>query len=118
MMVELVVITRLMFFLPAQSVGVTLSVPDALRASKGGTVPMILSTILMSLCLGLAITVYMVILFSVLGFAFGDVSIPQPMVAITAMILAMPIYAAIFVFMAMEVTALSKLYQHGMENNA
>lgn len=113
-----VLLFRLMFFLPAQSVGVSLTLKETMKASKGEFGTFLLSSLFLGFAMLVAITIYSVIMASINMFMIGNAHLSQNAVAGISFVLAIPIYAIMFLYAAVEVTALSKLYQHGMQNNA
>jgi hypothetical protein len=109
---------RFMFALPAQSVGVTLSFKDVWRSSRGQVGPLILSGLYVGFLMVMAVMIYSVVMSAINMFVIGGAEISKNMAAGVSFFLSVPIYAAMFLYGAVEVTVLSKLYQAGMQNNA
>lgn len=108
---------RSSFLLPAKSQGVTLSLKDAMRASKGLFWPIFATVIIILLILLVTIIFYFLINYMVIGVSTGERAIEPMRATIVSFILSVPLVIAIFLCMAVYTTALSLAYQWGMQNN-
>lgn len=109
---------RFMFALPAQSVGVTLSFKDVWTSSRGQAGALIVNSLYVGFLMVMAITIYIVVMTAINMFVIGDSDISKNMAAGISFFISIPVYVAMFIYAAIEVVALSKLYQDGMRNNA
>ena len=109
---------RLMFFLPAKSVGVTLSYEDIKRASKGSMLRFVFSTLLTSVTFILVMSIYLLIVTVVLQASGASGEQTSLSSAFIAFFLSIPLYLSAFFYWAVNVTILSRLYNWGMQNNA
>jgi hypothetical protein len=109
---------RLMFFLPAQSVGVSLSYAEIKKASKGSMWRFIFGTSLATVAFGIIVSIYLIIVSVIVQATQSNVEVNNLPAALLAFFLSIPVYMAIFFYWATNVTILSRLYRWGMENNA
>lgn len=121
MIVGSVFLLRLYFILPARSVGVHLTVRDAMKVSKGATWPALGATIIYFMIFLLAATIYSSTVMAVIGMGTegGDGrNVSDFGVGFIQFLLSIPVLAAMFLLTAMNVTTVSKAYRWGMENNS
>ena len=108
---------RVSFLFPARSVGVKLSWTDAKRASKGLVWPLIGTNIIFGLIFVVAFSVYAFIVGFIVTVARDGVKPDRMEGFLTDLLLSMPILMAAFFLIAMCITALSRAYQWGIQNN-
>lgn len=109
---------RLMFFLPAQSVGVTLSYDDIKKASRGSMLRFVLAMVLTSVTFILILSIYLLIVSVILQATGTNEEASSLSSAFVAFFLSIPVYIAMFFYWAVNVTIMSRLYSWGMQNNA
>ena len=110
-----VTFARASFLFPAKSVGVNLSWQDAKRASKGLIWPLIGSNIIFGMIFVVAVTVYLSITGYIVFASFSNGTRFEAVVA--GLVLATPILLASLYVLALCITALSRAYQWGIQNN-
>ena len=112
------------YFLPALSMGVRLEIADVRRSSKRTIYPLMASVMLFFVIYSAVIGVYtyiaLAVLSSVSGHAVNLKPVPGMSISanVTSLFLILPLYFAAFLSYAMCITALSKAYRYGIENNA
>lgn len=111
-------IIRFSFKLPAKSVDVTLSMDDAKRASKGQIGKMIGAGVIIGLVYGATILLYGLVVALTVGMVVSGEEPTPMMTGIMTFLFGVPVTAAGFVLVALNVTVLSKAYQWGIQNNA
>ena len=108
---------QLSFLLPARSVGVGISFKEARQSSKGLLFPLIGASMIFGLLFTIILVVYSGVVGAVVTFVSGDVE-PQGLgLGFVGFILSLPVYISTFVLTALNITALSRAYQWGMQNN-
>lgn len=111
------VMLRLSFILPAQSVGVTLSLKEIIAASRGMTWPLIGANFIYAILFITGISVYSVIIGMLVSISAGDQDLKGLQFGFIALVSLIPVMLATLVLVALYTTALSKAYRWGMENN-
>lgn len=109
---------RLSFIFPAQAQGVSLTMGDVLRASRGMVLSLIGANFMMGLLFVVAFSVYGLVAGMIATVSGGDAELSRVGAASIGLVLSVPVHVAIFFVIAFGVTALSRAYQWGMENNA
>lgn len=113
----LIQLLRFSFVLPARSMNVKLSWNEARRVSRGLIAKLIGAGILVGLAFLAAITLYALIVGLIVGVQTQGGE-PGPAISgIITFIFGIPVQAAAFILMAINITMLSKAYQYGMQNN-
>ena len=118
MIVGSIFLLRLYFILPARSVGVHLTLRDAMKVSKGATWPAFGATIIFFMIFLLAATLYSSTVMAVIGMGTegGDgKDVSNFGVGFIQFLLSIPVLAAMFLLTALNVTTVSKAYRWGME---
>lgn len=116
-MALMIFVLRVYFILPARSVGVKLSVREALKASRGLAWPVFGASIILFIIFMLAVIIYQGTLMVVVGSIAGDVEIDKTNAGILQFFLSIPVLMATFLLTAGNVTVISRAYKWGMENN-
>lgn len=111
------VFIRASFLFPARSVGVRLGLADVRRASKGMAWPVLGANIIFTLLFLVAFSVYSFVAGFIGTVAAGNAKLEQTQAITISTILSVPIIIAVFFFVALCVSALSKAYQWGIQNN-
>lgn len=108
---------RASFLFPARSVGVKLTWKEAKRASKGLVWPLIGTNIIFGMIFVVAFSVYAFIVGFIVTVARGGVKPNRMEGFLTDLLLSIPILMAAFFLVALCITALSRAYQWGIQNN-
>jgi hypothetical protein len=108
---------RASFLFPARSVGVKLTWKDARKASKGLIWPLIGTNIIFGLLFVVAFSVYAFVASFIAQIAAGGASLGRIEAIGTGLVLSIPILLAAFFLVALCITALSRAYQWGVQNN-
>lgn len=116
-MALMIFVLRVYFILPARSVGVKLSIREALKASRGLAWPVLGASIILFIIFMLAVVIYQGTLMVVVGSIAGDVEIDKTNAGILQFFLSIPVLMATFLLTAGNVTVISRAYKWGMENN-
>ena len=108
---------RASFLFPARSVGVKLTWKDARRASKGLIWPLIGTNIIFGLLFVVTFSVYTFVAGFIATVAARGATLGRIEAIGTGLILSIPILLAAFFLVALCITALSRAYQWGIQNN-
>lgn len=108
---------RLSFLLPAQAQGVTLALDDVLRASRGMAWELFGVNFMAGLLFIVVLSVYLLVSGMIATVSGGDAEMDKMSVEAISFVLSVPVHAAIFFVIAFGITALSRAYQWGMQNN-
>ncbi len=117
MIFVLLLFLRVSFLFPAKSVGVALNWADSGRASKGLVWPLLGANLIFCLIFIVAFSVYMVVVTMVAESGAGDATISPVTAVIIGSVIETPVVFAGLVYVALSVTALSRAYQWGIQNN-
>jgi len=115
--VGMVVFLKVSFLLPAQSVGVPLPLSDARRASKGMIWPLIATNFIYGLLFIVTVTVYMTVAGMVATVGSEGTQMGTIEAVAVGFVLSIPIQLAALLLVALCITALSRAYQWGIQNN-
>ena len=105
------------FLLPARSVGVRISFNEAKQVSKGLLMPLIGAGMIFGLLFTIVLVVYSGVVGMIVMAVSGDAELQGLGLGFIGFILSVPVYMAAFVMTALNITALSRAYQWGMQNN-
>ena len=104
------------FKLPARSVGVALTFRQARQVSKDMLWPLIGAGMIFGLLFLIVLVAYSGVIGAIVYFVSGDVEPEGMKLGFVQFVLSVPVYMAAFVLMALNITALSRAYQWGMQN--
>jgi len=108
---------RVSFMLPARSVGVKLKIREAVKISKGALWPFMGAGMIFGLCFTIAFLVYTAVTLGTIYMVTGTVHFEGMNKAIMELLFSIPIIIGTFLMISMNITALSKAYQWGAQNN-
>ncbi len=115
--IGMVAFLKFSFMLPAQSVGVRLPLSDVKRASKGMIWPLIATNFIFGLLFIVTVTVYMTVAGLIASVGGEGSSLGRIEAVAIGFFLSIPIQMAALFLVALCVTALSRAYQWGIQNN-
>jgi hypothetical protein len=118
MAVAIVAFIRVSFLLPAQSVGVSLSVKEAWASSRGLVKPLLGANIIFFLLFSIVMMVYMMVVGIVVYIGSSGKEPDDGQMAAISVFLSIPAHIAGLAVAAACVGVLSKAYQWGMGNNS
>lgn len=105
------------FMFPAKSVGVPLSWSETRRASKGMLWPLIGANIIFLLIVIVLFAVYGFVTTMIVQVAAGNAAIDLKIAVLVTTLIKTPVMIVGMITMALCVTALSRAYQWGIQNN-
>ncbi|PZO86445.1 MAG: hypothetical protein DI626_06615 [Micavibrio aeruginosavorus] len=108
---------RLSFLFPAQAQGVALTLGDVLRTSRGMAWKLFGVNFMAGLLFIVAFSVYGLVAGMIATVSGGDDELSRVAAASMGLVLSIPVHIAIFFIIATCITALSRAYQWGMQNN-
>ncbi len=109
---------RASFLFPAKSVGYALSWKDTKTASKGMYWPIIGSSIIFWLIFIVAFVVYLFVAGFITTIGAQDAEIGRTQGILMEFVLGMPVAIAALIVVALSISALSRAYQWGIQNNS
>lgn len=108
---------RLLFIMPALSVGVKMTLLQAWKVAKGMIWPIFWSGVIFVIMLSIFFAAYTLIFTSVIEYAIGaDTVLNTWQAVLTNIIFSAPLHAAVLVVFSLITTAVSKAYRWNMEN--
>ena len=108
---------RILFLLPAKSIGMKTDFKDASRAARGMVWPVIGANLIFCLIFFVFIVVYMFSIGAALNIAIGTAEISVAAAVTVSVLGALPLQVAVFILFALYTVTISKAYQWGVQNN-
>lgn len=109
---------RILFLLPAKSIGMKTGLKQAAHASRGMVWPVIGANLIFCLIFFVFIVVYMFSIGAALNIAIGTSEISITASVFFSVLGALPLQIAVFILFALYTVTISKAYQWGVQNNA
>lgn len=109
---------RILFLLPAKSIGMKTGFKEARRAARGMVWPVIGAILIFCLLFFVFIVVYMFSIGAALNIAIGTAEISVAAAVTVSVLGALPLQIAVFIIFALYTVTISKAYQWGIQNNA